>query len=253
MASIVYGPVPSWRLGRSLGIDLLPPGAKTCCFDCIYCQLGRTKRPLTERDEFVSMDALARELQQVKGVPADYVTFSGMGEPTLAANLGPAIELVKAVLGLPVAVLTNSSLMPRGDVREALACAGVVVAKLDAPDERLYRRINRPVLRCSLAEILDGIGLFRSEYSGKLALQMMFVEANGDVAGAMASSARRLSPDEVQINTPLRPSPASPLSRERLAEVKEAFADLPAVSVYEAVPPSVQPLSREETVRRRPQ
>jgi len=253
MASIVYGPVPSWRLGRSLGIDLLPPGGKTCCFDCIYCQLGRTKRPLSERDEFVTMDALARELQQVKGVPADYATFSGMGEPTLAANLGAASELVKTVLSLPVAVLTNSSLMPRGDVREALASADVVVAKLDAPDERLYQRINRPVLRCSLAEILDGIGLFRREYGGKLALQMMFVEANRDVAGAMASIARRLSPDEVQINTPLRPSPVPPLSPERLAEVKEAFAGLPAVSVYEAVPLSVQPLSREETLRRRPQ
>ena len=121
--SIVYGPVSSWRLGRSLGVDLTPGDVKTCSFDCIYCQLGWTARPLVERAQFVSLEALSGELEAAHGVGADYVTFSGMGEPTLAANLGEAIRVARATLGLPVAVLTNSSLMTRKDVREDLACA----------------------------------------------------------------------------------------------------------------------------------
>ena len=121
MSSIIYGPVPSWRLGRSLGIDLLSTKGKTCSFDCIYCQLGKTVHSLTERRQFVSLDELAAELEGVKDIPADYATFSGVGEPTLASNLGEAIELARSVLRLPVAVLTNSSLMTREDVCNELA------------------------------------------------------------------------------------------------------------------------------------
>jgi wyosine [tRNA(Phe)-imidazoG37] synthetase (radical SAM superfamily) len=255
MGSILYGPVPSWRLGRSLGVDLLPAGGgKTCSFDCIYCQLGRTARRLAARAEFVSLSALARELEGARGVPADYVTFSGMGEPTLASNLGDALRLAREVLGLPTAVLTNSSLMAREDVRRDLACADVVVAKLDAPDERLFRRINRPLPSFSLTEIVESIELFRIAYTGKLALQIMFVEANRDAAGTMAAIAGRLSPDEVQINTPLRPCPVTPLTADEIAAIREEFRTLPnVVTVYEAVRPEVTPLNVAETRRRRPE
>jgi len=95
VSSIIYGPVPSWRLGKSLGIDLLSAKGKTCCFDCVYCQLGRTLHLLTERRQFVSLEHLAEELESVKGLDIDYVTFSGMGEPALASNLGEAIEWSK--------------------------------------------------------------------------------------------------------------------------------------------------------------
>jgi wyosine [tRNA(Phe)-imidazoG37] synthetase (radical SAM superfamily) len=252
MRSILYGPVPSWRLGRSLGVDLLSAEDKTCSFGCIYCQLGRTVRPLTDRAEFVSLDALARELKAAKSVPADYVTFSGTGEPTLASNLGQAIQLAKSVLGLPAAVLTNSSLMARADVRQDLGLADVVVAKLDAPNERLFRRINRPVADCRLEEVFRGISLFRAGYAGRLALQMMFVEANKGFAAEMAAIARQLSPDEVQINTPLRPCPVAPLTEEEIAAIREEFRGLPVVSVYEAARPAVTPLDVGETLRRRP-
>jgi wyosine [tRNA(Phe)-imidazoG37] synthetase (radical SAM superfamily) len=252
MRSIVYGPVPSWRLGRSLGVDLLSAEGKTCSFDCIYCQLGRTVHPLTDRAEFVSLDALARELQAAGSVSADHVTFSGMGEPTLAANLGQAIQLAKSVLALPVAILTNSSLMTRADVRQDLGLADVVVAKLDAPNERLFRRINRPVVDCRLEEVFRGISLFRAGYEGRLALQMMFVEANKGFAAEMAAIARQLSPDEVQINTPLRPCPVTPLTEEEIAAIREEFRGLPVVSVYEAARPAVTPLDVSETLRRRP-
>jgi len=253
MSSIIYGPVPSWRLGRSLGVDLLPGDRKTCSFDCIYCQLGRTTRPLAERAEFVSLDTLARELEAARSVAADYVTFSGTGEPTLASNLGEAIRLARATLGLPVAVLTNSSFMAREDVREDLAQADFVVAKLDAPSQRLFRRINRPVTDCRLQDIVRAIGLFRAEHGGKLALQIMFVEANRDAASRMALIAAKLMPDEVQINTPLRPCPVTPLTTDQIAAIREKFGGLPVVSVYEAERPAVTPLDVGETLRRRPE
>jgi wyosine [tRNA(Phe)-imidazoG37] synthetase (radical SAM superfamily) len=254
MSSILYGPVPSWRLGRSLGVDLLPAGGKTCSLDCIYCQLGRTARRLTVRAEFVALNALARELEAARKVPADYVTFSGMGEPTLASNLGDALRLARDVVGLPTAVLTNSSLMVREDVQRDLAYADVVVAKLDAPDERLFRRINRPVAPFSLAEIVEAIRLFRTTYKGKLALQIMFVEANRDAAGRLAAMASRLSPDEIQINTPLRPCPVKPLTAEEIAAIREEFHEFPnVVTVYDTPRPEVTPLNIEETRRRRPE
>jgi len=253
MNSIVYGPVPSWRLGRSLGIDLLSTKGKTCSFDCIYCQLGSTVHFLSERRQFVSLDKLAIELERVRDIPADYATFSGVGEPTLASNLGEAIGLARSILGLPVAVLTNSSLITREDVRHELGLADVVVAKLDAPSQELFNIINRPIVRYPLDEILQGIRYFRSEYKGKLALQMMFVEANKDYALEMARMATELSPDEVQINTPLRPSEVKPLPPEEVAAIRHEFSSLEGVvTVYEAARLEVTPLSLKETLRRRP-
>ncbi len=252
MKSILYGPVSSWRLGRSLGVDILSTKTKLCSFDCIYCQLGETVRPQVRRREFVTLAELARELEAVGDIAIDYATFSGMGEPTLASNLGQAIDMVRSTLGSPVAVLTNSSLMPREDVRQELAQADVVVAKVDAPDEALYYQVNRPRVRYSLGEILEAIRLFRSEYKGKLALQMMFVDANKAHAAQMARLAKQLSPDEVQLNTPLRPCAVSPLPPEEIAAIQQEFSTLSGVvTVYQASRPEVIPLDSEETLRRR--
>jgi len=251
---LIYGPVPSWRLGRTLGIDLLSTQGKTCSFDCVYCQLGETIHPLAERREFVTIPKLVSELGRVKGIPADYATFSGLGEPTLASNLGQAIEIVKSVLRLPVAVLTNSSLMPIEDVRQELTRADVVVAKLDAPNEEVFHTINRPVIGYSLEEILQGIIRFRSEFRGKLALQVMFIEANKEDASEMARIAEQLSPDEVQLNTPLRPCAVKPLPPEDINTIRQAFSMFRNVmTVYEASRPEVAPFNLEETRRRRPE
>jgi wyosine [tRNA(Phe)-imidazoG37] synthetase (radical SAM superfamily) len=253
MRSAVYGPVSSWRLGRSFGIDLLSTKGKTCSFDCVYCQLGRTASPMTERREFVSTKELERALEKVRGVVADYATFSGMGEPTLASNLGNAIELTRTILRLPIAVLTNSSLMPREDVRQELALADVVVAKVDAPTEELFRQINRPYVEYTLQDILQAIESFRTTYVGKLALQMMFFEANMGCAAEMARLAKTLYPDEIQINTPLRPCPIKPLPPEQIASVRSHFVGLDGVvTVYEAKRLEVTPLDLEATLRRRP-
>lgn len=249
---VIYGPVASWRLGRSLGVDLVSRAEKTCSFDCAYCQLGRTQHHTAERREFVPIVRLSEELAQLPPLELEYVTFSGTAEPTLAANLGEAIATVKEHLAVPVAVLTNSSLMPSPQVRRDLAQADEVVAKLDAPTEELLGRVNRPVLGITLARILKALHLFRDEYQGRLALQMMFYRANRDEAEALAALARELKPDEIEVNTPLRPCAVEPLPPDALAEIMTAFKGLNAVSVYEAERPEVRPLDIEETLQRRP-
>ena len=178
MSSIIYGLVPSWRLGRSLGIDLLCAPGKTCSSDCVYCQLGRTSNPTIEREEFVSLAKLSEELKEIRGITADYVTFSGTGEPTLTGNLGQAIELAKSILPLPIAVLINSSLISREDVRHDLAKADMVVATVDAHNQESFRQINRPVAGILLSDIIEGVKLFKGKFVGKLCLQIMFIETN---------------------------------------------------------------------------
>ncbi|MEA1872107.1 MAG: radical SAM protein [Chloroflexota bacterium] len=251
--AIIYGPVSSWRLGRSLGIDILNTCRKTCSFNCVYCQLGETTQFVAEPKEFVSLERLAKEIQSVRQIESDYATFSGMGEPTLASNLGEAIELARSILDLPIAVLTNSSLMFREDVRQQLAHADTVVAKLDVPNEELFAVVNRPAPGLHFDQIKDGIRLFRDRYKGKLALQVMFIEANKDYASEIAALARQISPDEVQIDTPLRPSKVKPLPRENIASIREKFNNLRnVITVYEAPKPEVRPLDLAETLRRRP-
>jgi len=271
--SIIYGPVSSWRLGRSLGIDLLSTTRKTCSFNCVYCQLGETTDLVTEPREFISLEQLAKEVQQVKQIEADYATFSGMGEPTLASNLSEAIAMIKSALGLPVAVLTNSSLMFRKDIRQRLAHADVVVAKLDVPNEELFATVNRPSSNLHFDQTVDGLRRFRDEYRGKLALQMMFLEANKLYASEMATIAHDISPDEVQINTPLRPCSVKPLPPDDIADIRDVIessisdgvtskpdSSLPletgfknVVTVYEAPRHEVMPLDLTETLRRRPE
>ena len=207
----------------------------------------------SERKEFVSVARLAEELERVKGIAADYVTFSGTGEPTLASNLGEAIDVARSILHLPVAVLTNSSLMSCEEVRDALLKADVVVAKLDAHNQGLFRRVNNPVSGLMLDDVVGGIKLFRGKFVGKLCIQIMFVGENKDFAMEIARVARSLLPDEVQLNTPLRPCAAKPLSPSQMASIRGRFSDIgKVVTVYEASRPEVEPLDLAETLRRRP-
>ena len=252
-SSIIYGPVPSWRLGRSLGVDLLSMPGKTCSFSCVYCQLGVTANFTTERMEFVSTARLKEELAELKGVAADYVTFSGTGEPTLASNLGQAIEVAKSTLHLPVAVLTNSSLMSREDVRHDLVKADVVVATVDAHSQELFGQINRPATGVLLSDIVEGIKRFREKFNGKLCVEVMFMELNKDFAAEIADVVKTLSADEVQLNTPLRPCAVKPLTLSQMAVIKANFSNFRnVVNVYEASRPEVKPLNLKETLRRRP-
>lgn len=252
--SIIYGPVPSWRLGKSLGIDMVSTQCKTCSFDCIYCQLGKTVNRQAFRQEFVPLLKLKEELESLSPMDIDYVTFSGVGEPTLASNIGEAIDLAAGILHVPIAVLTNASLLQQESLRSELSGADVVVAKLDAPDDRLLQIINRPVFSLSIQELLEGIRSFRSIFQGKLAIQMMFTQANRSKATLMAEIVKTLCPDEVQINTPLRPCPVKPLSPAIMTEIRGHFSEFSrVVTVYEASRPEVEALDREQTKRRRPE
>ena len=252
--SCLYGPVASWRLGRSLGVDAVSTPQKTCSFDCVYCQLGRTVNPLTERRVFITPALLAAEARKYRSVSADTVTFSGVAEPTLAANLAELVAVTREHFPqVPVAILTNASLLPEAQTRRDLCCFDIVVAKLDAPNEALFRQINRPFTSVRLEEIVEALGMLRQEFRGRLALQIMFIEENRHFADLLADIARRIEPDEVQLNTPLRRCPREPLSVEAMAEIEQAFAGLPVRNVYSSARPETMPLDIEETRRRRPE
>jgi wyosine [tRNA(Phe)-imidazoG37] synthetase (radical SAM superfamily) len=158
-----------------------------------------------------------------------------------------------ALQGVPVAVLTNATLLSQPDVRRDLAHADLVAAKLDAPDEALYRAINRPMVSLTWAGLMEGIRAFRDEFHGRLALQMMFIRANRKRVAEMADLARDLKPDHVQLNTPLRSSPTPPLGEAAMYEIEEAFAGLPVINVYRAQIPTVEVLDRTEMRWRRPE
>ncbi len=248
----VYGPVPSWRFGRSLGLDPVCSEKKICSFDCVYCQLGRTKIKTSQRRPYIDISKLKSELESFEKKNIDVITFSGTGEPTLNSELGDMIGFAKR-FGLPVVVLTNSSLLDDSEVRDALSKADVVAAKLDAPNEEIFQKVNRPLEGLHFERILNGIKAFRKGFKGKLALQMMFIEHNKAYAKEMAELARGIGPDEVQIDTPLRRSAVPPLPPDEIEKIEEIFADLPVISVYKKARPEVVPVDIHETLLRRPE
>jgi wyosine [tRNA(Phe)-imidazoG37] synthetase (radical SAM superfamily) len=252
----IYGPVPSWRLGSSLGIDLLSQDEKICNFDCVYCQLGKVNDYTVEHKVYVDIKDVLEELNSLPEVGIDYITFSGRGEPSLAGNLGEAIRQVKLIRKEPVAVLTNSSLMDNESVREELSAADFVVAKLDAFSQKSLNEINNPDRSIVFSSILEGIRDFKNYYSGKLALQMMFMPSNKEHIFSLIDLANYIKPDEVQINTPLRPCGISPLAKEEIYQIKEEFQricrGIDIVSVYDdRQAKDISSISDKDTLRRR--
>ena len=236
MYSVFYGPVESWRFGRSLGVNPLERVEQRCPFSCIYCQYGETRRPTWRRRQFITAEQLRGELTTLRSstVTFDCVTFAGLGEPTLAANLTELVTAIREQVTQPLVILTGGGLIFREDVRRDLALFDMVVIKLDAPDEGLFRQINRPGRGYpgSLTAIVEGIRQMRRTFSGRLALQMMFLKANLSAAKRMAELARELAPDEVQLNTPLEPALGGPLSSAEMRAVEREFAGLTVRSVY---------------------
>ncbi|PIU50853.1 radical SAM protein [Candidatus Desantisbacteria bacterium CG07_land_8_20_14_0_80_39_15] len=253
----IYGPVSSWRLGSSLGIDLLSQKKKICTFGCIYCQVGRTTRHTGERKVYVPSKEILEEIQALPRIKIDYLTFSGRGEPTLAKNLGEIISKLKKSRKEKIAVLTNSSLLTRKKVRKDLSKADFVIVKLDAYSQESFERINKPIKGISLKKILKGIFEFKKEYRSRLGLQIMFMKENKDDYKKIALLAQKISPDEIHINTPLRPCPVKPLSKKEISKIVAYFRKIPAfskikiISVYDKKPQKVLSLSAEDTVRRR--
>jgi wyosine [tRNA(Phe)-imidazoG37] synthetase (radical SAM superfamily) len=208
----VYGPVPSRRLGQSLGIDTIP--LKTCNWNCVYCQLGRTVPLINERCEYFPREDILAEvklaLADSEPGEIDWVTFVGSGEPTLHTGIGWLIRQVKELTNLPVAVITNGSLLYLPEVRHELSAADAVMPSLDAGSATLYRHINRPHPEVTFERLVDGLVTFSREYSGKLWLEVMLVQdLNGTKAALedIANKLRKIRPTEVHINLPTR-SPA---------------------------------------------
>lgn len=206
----IYGPIPSRRLGQSLGVDPIP--LKTCNWNCIYCQLGRTAPLTNERREYVPRETLIRELAEVLAAHApgeiDYITFVGSGEPTLHVGLGWMIRQTKAMTDIPVAVITNGSTLHLADVRADLALADVVMPTLSAGSSELYRTIHRPHPELSFEQHLAGLIAFRGEYEKRLWVELMLMKGVNDSVEALtdlATALAKVRPDRVQVNIPNRP------------------------------------------------
>lgn len=253
----LYGPVASWRLGRSLGVDVLSQPRKVCNFDCVYCQIGSHTPHVTKRAVFVPTSAV---LNEIRGIPSDmaidFITFSGRGEPTLASNLGDVIKGVRALRSEKIALITNATLLRHKAVRDAVCGVDVVMAKLDVPSNCLLKKINRPAKGIHIEHIVEGIEALQREFAGVLELQIMFVEASRAACDDMCALMQLLKPQEVQINTPLRPSGALPLSKQTIETIRTHFSVLTkkgitVVSVYDAIRKPIVPMHYAATLLRR--
>lgn len=247
----IYGPVSSWRLGRSLGIDPISGRVKICSFNCVYCQLGRTGRLSGKRKVFVPAEKIIKEIESLPPLEVDYITFSGAGEPTLAKNLGRMIKAVKKVRSEKIAVLTNSSLIDRRDVQRDLLLADFIVAKLDVSSQELFKEVNHPIPGIRFNRMVKGLKEFKARFKGRLTLQIMFVKKNMGYAREIAGIAKDVNPDEVQVNTPLRPCGVRPLSKREIEAIKPYFKGMNIISVYDVKRKKVKSISQEQTLRRR--
>ncbi len=240
MTRCIFGPVPSRRLGRSLGVDLTP--FKTCSYDCIYCQLGRTTNKTIERKEWIPLDRIVAQLPERLTSQPDYITLSGSGEPTLYSRVGELIARIKTLTDVPVAVLTNGSLLWQEALRSQLLQADLVIPSLDAGNEAMFQAVNRPHEQISFGQMVDGLVAFRQEFKGAYWLEVMVVggyTASVEEIGKLAACVDRIQPDRVQLNTVTRPPAeheATAVSAERLSyfcslfrPAAEVIADFRAV------------------------
>lgn len=220
----LFGPVLSRRLGLSMGVDLLP--FKTCNLDCIYCELGRTNCLTGCRGSFVPRNEVLKEIRAKKSDGFDYLTFAGSGEPTLSSDIGDLIRISKEIVDTPVAVITNSTLFASEKVRREVAAADVVLPSLDAATQKTFEAINRPAPGLRIEDIIEGLRLFRKEFSGEIWLEVMLVKGvNEHEADMISKAASSIDPDRIQLNTVIRPpaEPVLPLGEEDMNGMLEIF------------------------------
>ena len=261
----LFGPVPSRRLGRSLGIDLVPQ--KTCTFDCAYCECGRTTVLTLERREYVPTDRVIAELDDclAKAPDIDYVTFAGSGEPTLHSGIGDIISFIKdRYPRYRVAVLTNGALFVDPDVRAALMRADLVVPSLDAVSEDIFRDINRPSPGITAGQVVAGLVAFSREFPGVIWLEVFIVPGKNDTDEELLrlrDAVAAIAPDRVQVNTLDRPGTdirvrrASPRTLERARTIIGGNAEvIGAASCEPATAPEMRDVTDMllATLRRRP-
>jgi wyosine [tRNA(Phe)-imidazoG37] synthetase (radical SAM superfamily) len=232
----LYGPVPSRRLGRSLGIDLVPH--KICTYDCIYCQIGKTTKKTLLRKEYVPEEEVLEEVKAFlheESSSIDYLSLSGSGEPTLHSKIRSIIKGIKEMTTLPVAVITNGSLLCEKEVREDLLQADVVLPSLDAVSPEVFEKINRSHRKLFIDKVIEGFVEFRKIYRGQIWLEILFCKGVNDTTeelGKMKEAVERIKPDLIHINTVVRPPSedwAKPLSQKEMEDIRAFFGEKASV------------------------
>jgi len=222
----IFGPVPSRRLGFSLGVDTIP--FKTCSLNCIYCQLGRTINKTIQRKEYIAADDILREIEEVlrEGKRIDYITFSGSGEPTLNSEIRRMISRIKELTSIPLAILTNGTLLYRPRIREDLMEADLVIPSLDTVTQEIFEMVNRPHPSLKIEKVITGIDSFSQEFNGKVWLEIMVVKGINDSLEEIEKAAqviKQMNLEKIQLNTVVRPPAeefARPLTADDLNNIK---------------------------------
>ncbi len=242
MYKYLFGPVPSRRLGMSLGIDLIP--TKVCSLNCVYCECGETTNLTIERKEYVSYNKVTNELEHYfKNNPApDYVTFSGSGEPTLNLKIGDIIKFLKSNYPyIPIAILTNGTLFDQKEVRTELLNADLVLPSLDAASELSFKKINRPFHTLNINKYIQGLIDFRKEYSGKIWLEVLILPGYNDNKKdlkLLKDAFVKIKPDKIQLNSLDRPGILNTLrsaTRNELQQIAD-FLNLDNVEIIASAP-----------------
>jgi GTPase len=231
----IYGPVKSRRLGFSLGVTLTP--YKICSFDCIYCQQGESAGTTAQRREYISIEEITNELklwiqdnsQEVKNL--DYITLSGSGEPTLNIKIEQLIAQIKQMAAVPIAVITNASLVNIASVRHSLLNADLIIPSLDAVTTEIFRKIDRPSGDISINDIINGLIELRKEFKGKFWLEIMLVKGiNDDLPHikSLKEAVDKINPDKIQLNSPVRSTAEDnilPVDKKKLEKFKEILGE----------------------------
>jgi len=215
MYKYLFGPVPSRRLGMSLGVDLVP--RKVCSLDCVYCEVGKTSLLTSERKEYIKFENVKKELEDYfdKNQDPDFITFSGSGEPTLNCKIGKVLDFIKALKpNIPIAVLTNGTLLFNTDVRKEIINADLVLPSLDAGSQDVFNKINRPEKSLKIKDCIQGLIDFSKEFKGKIWLEVFILPGYNDNKNEIAKLREiilQINPDSIQLNTLDRPGTVSNL------------------------------------------
>jgi len=266
MYKYLFGPVPSRRLGMSLGIDLVPH--KVCSLNCVYCECGRTTDLTLERKEYVPFDEVSHEIDHYleNNLAPDYITFSGSGEPTLNIRIGDVLNFIKSRNAqIPVAVLTNGTLMYDEKVRGELLTADVVLPSLDAAEDLSFRKINRPFHTLNIPEYIRGLVDFRKEFKGQIWLEVLIIPGLNDNKKnleALKEAFLQIEPDEIQLNTLDRPGAVEHIRAATHKELQDIvdYWNMDTVKIIAAAPDRKKIVSYRgdtetailETIKRRP-
>ena len=244
MFKYIFGPVPSRRLGLSLGIDLVPH--KTCNFNCIYCECGKTTNLTNKREEFFPLNEILNELKlyltNFSG-KLDYITFSGSGEPLLYSKIENIVAFLKKNFPeYKLALLTNGALLSDENIIKEVKDVDLIIPSLDAVSDKIFKKVNRPHLSLNIEKILDGLVNLRKIYKGKIYLEIFFVKGINDSEKELVKlkkASEKINPDKIHLNTVDRP-PAEPfvkpVSLKKLKEIEIFFGDKAEIAIRSDTP-----------------